>query len=404
MSTASKKEPSPRTRASSARRFALFSIMLAVSGVIALILAEIALRLFPIPGIIFHNFYYDPVTGGKYYPNSTVTFRGDDGVLIRRSVNSWGYVDVEHAVAKAPGTLRIGFFGDSYVEAMQVPLEATFFRLIEDDLDLRTSELASLKTHKGNGINAVETIAFGMSGRGALQSYLECARWMDKLDLDYVVYVFVENDPADQIRQLKGPGLIPYPVAAGDSFTVDDSEIRAQAYKASWWHRGMQRIKSNSLVVSTIEGRLKLLKSYGAKRTVTQADRNGAAGAAGYAPMAPSVWPPDLVPKGWDLQERVMDKWSREVGRDGRHFVVMHVPRGEEVLHIPFAEQDTWATRLQAYCTSRQIPLVEPTALFVKQEAQGRKMYHNHFTPDGHRAFAEAFVDYFVKSAALEPR
>jgi len=399
MSTAVKKEPTVRPRTPAAKRFALFAAMLALSGVIALILAEIALRLFPIPGIIFHNYYYDPVTGGKYYPNSTVTFRGDDGVLIRRSVNSWGFVDVGHNVAKAPGTLRIGFFGDSYVEALQVPIEATFFRLVEDDLDLRTSELARLRTHDGKSINAVETIAFGMSGRGALQSYLECTNWMQMLDLDYVVYVFVENDPADQIRQLKGPGLIPYPIAAGDSFTVDDSEIRAQAYKASWWHRGMQRIKSNSLVVSTIEGRLKLLKSYGAKRTVTQADRNGAAGAVGFAPMAPSAWPPELVPKGWDLQERVMDTWSGGVIHDKRKFVVMHVPRGEEVLGVPFAQQDTWATRLEAYCATRHLPLVEPTALFVKREAEGQKMYHNHFTPDGHRAFAEAFVEYLLKSA-----
>jgi hypothetical protein len=371
-----------------------------VSGVIGLILAEIALRLFPIPGIIFHNYYYDPVTGGKYYPNSTVTFRGDDGVLIRRGVNSWGFVDVGHSFAKAPGTLRIGFFGDSYVEALQVSIEATFIRLIEDDLDLRTSELGNLKTHDGKTINAVETLAFGISGRGALQSYLECTNWMKKLDLDYVVYVFVENDPADQIRQLKGPGLIPYPIAAGDSFTVDDSEIRAQAYKASWWHRGMQRIKSNSLVVSTIEGRLKLLRSYGAKRTVTQADRNGAAGAVGFAPMAPSAWPPELVPKGWDLQKRVMDKWSREVKNDGRTFMVMHVPRGEEVLRVPFAQQDTWTTRLQSYCETRHIPLVEPTPLFVAREDAGEKMYHNHFTSDGHRAFADAFVEYFLKSAS----
>jgi hypothetical protein len=382
-----------------ARRLALYGVTLAVSGLVALILAEIALRLFPIPGIIFHNYYYDPVTGGKYYPNSTVTWRGDDGVLIRRDVNSWGFVDREHRITAPPGTLRIGFFGDSYVEAMQVPLEKTFFRLVEDDLDLRTSELARLKTHDGKSVNAVETIAFGISGRGALQSYLECRNWMQKLNLDYVVYVFVENDPADQIPQLKGPGLIPYPVAEGDSFRVDDSAIRAQSYKASWWHRGMQRIKSNSLVVSTIEGRLKLLKSYGARRTVTQADRNGGAGSVGFAPMAPSAWPPELVPKGWDLQERVMDKWSREVRADGRAFVVMHVPRGEEVLRIPFAQQDTWATHLQGYCASRHIPLVEPTPLFVAREDKGETMYYNHFTPEGHQAFAQSFVDYLVKSA-----
>src|SRR5262249_43689495 len=115
----------PTQKKSRARRAALYAITLAVSGLVALVLAEIALRLFPIPGILFPNFYYDPVTGGKYYPNSVVTFRGDDGVLIRRDVNSWGFVDKEHRTTAPPGTLRIGFFGDSYVEALQVPLEKT---------------------------------------------------------------------------------------------------------------------------------------------------------------------------------------------------------------------------------------------------------------------------------------
>ena len=36
--------------------------------------------------------------------------------------------------------------------------------------------------------------------RSALQSWLECTRWMEPLDLDIVVYVFCENDVSDQIR------------------------------------------------------------------------------------------------------------------------------------------------------------------------------------------------------------
>jgi hypothetical protein len=384
------------------RRIGLYVAMVLVTGVIALGLAEIALRLFPIPGITFHNYYYDPVTGGKYYPGSTYMFRGDDGVLVRRHVNAWGFTDVEHAEKAAPGTLRIGFFGDSYVEAVQVPIEQTFFRLIEDDLDLRASELSGIKTHDGHAVNAVETIAFGVSGRGALQSYLECQTWMDKLDLDYVVYVFVENDPADQIRELKGPGTLPFPVAAGDSFVVDTSFHDQYRYKTSWWHRLMQRMKANSLVVSTIEGRLKLLKAYGARRKVTTEDREGLAAGPGYAPMAPSVWPPELVPVGWDLQTRVMDRWRAEVEAQKRKFVVLEVPRGNDVLRTPIAEQDSWAEYLHAYCKDRGIPLVDPTPVFVARMDAGEKIYHHHFTPDGHRAFAQAFVDYVVRSAASE--
>jgi hypothetical protein len=389
----------PSTPIRRRKRVALFAAMLAVSALIALVLGEIALRLFPIPGIIFHNYYYDPVTGGKYYPSSSLMFRGDDGVLIRRSVNSWGFPDLEHAEKAPPGTLRIAFFGDSYTEALQVPIEAAFFRLIGNDLDLRTAELGNVRTRDGKVVNAVETLAFGISGRGALQSYLECRNWMQKLDLDYVVYVFVENDPADQIGALKGSDITPYPVLDADSFTVDNSFREKWTYKTSWWHRAMQRIKSNSLVVSTIEGRLKLLKAYGVKRTVTPADRAGAAGGGG-SPMAPSAWPPELVADGWTLQQRVMDKWRADVKAQGRKFVVMHVPRGPDVLRTPVAEQDSWASRLSAYCKERGIPLVEPTSRFVARMDAGEKMYHNHFTPEGHRAFAQSFVDYRVASAA----
>jgi hypothetical protein len=396
MKSKPKATPPPRKR-----RIGLYLAMLAISGIVALGLAEIALRLFPIPGITFHNYYYDEVTGGKFYPNSSLMFRGDDGVLIRRGVNSWGFPDVEHAMEASPGTLRIGFFGDSYVEALQVPIEQTFFRLIENDLDLRAGDLARSRTRAGLPVNGVETIAFGVSGRGALQSYLECARWMEKLDRDYVVYVFVENDPADQIRELKGPGTLPYPILAGDSFTIDNTEVEAVAYKSSWWHRAMQRMKSNSLVVSTIEGRLKLLKEHGIKREVTAADREGRADAgAGYAPMPTSAWPPELVKTGWELQERVMDKWRTEAKAQGRRFVVMHVPRGNEILRTEIGNQDTWALRLHMYCNARGVPLIEPTPRFVARMDAGETMYHNHFTPDGHRAFAQSFVDYLVSRDA----
>jgi hypothetical protein len=389
------KSPSSTPRG---KRIAFFLVMLLVSGLVACGIAEFALRLFPVPGIIFHNYYYDEVTGGKYYPNSTAMFRGDDGVLIRRDVNSWGFLDVDHELAPPPFTLRSAFFGDSYVEALQVPIEQTFFRLIENDLDLRTSELTKIHTRDGKAVNAVETLAFGISGRGALQEYLECKRWMRPADFDYVVYVFVENDPANLIPAFSGDGTMPFPVIDADSFTVDNSAVERMSYKASWWHRAMQRVKSHSLVVSTIEGRLKLLRKYGAKREVTEADRAGV-DTVGVAPMAPSSWPPDMVPKGWELQERVMDRWRKDVEAQGRKFVVMHVPRGNEVLRTPIAEQDTWASRLHAYCKDRRVPLVDPTPRFIKRMDAGETMYHHHFTPEGHRAFAESFVDYLLKAA-----
>lgn len=381
------------------RRVSFYAALIAFSGLLALVAGEIILRLVPIPGITYHSFYYDSVTGGKYYPHTTLMFRGEDGVLIKRRANAWGYADVEHEAVPVPGTLRIGFFGDSYTEALQVELEQTFFRVIEKDLNTHIGELAGVTNRRGERVKRIEALAFGMSGRGTLQSYLECARWMRRVDLDVVVYVFVENDPADQIRRLKGSDAVPYPILAADSFVVDASFNERYGYKTSWWHRLQQRIKSHSLVASTIEGRVRLLQSYGVKRSVTAADREGGAGGGGSA-MAPSSWPPELVPEGWELIERVTDRWRHDVEGQGRQFVIMRVPRGNTFIDVLLEGQDTWAPRLHDYCARRGMALVDPTPYFIPRVRAGEKMYGNHFTPAGHRAFAESFVGFFLEHEA----
>jgi hypothetical protein len=394
---------SPRSpqRSSLARRLGATAALAGLGCLIALAVGEAVLRLVPIPGIKYHSFYYDSVTGGNYYPHTTLIYRGRDGVEVRRRANAWGFPDVDHALEPGPGTLRIGFFGDSYAEALQVPFEQTFFRLVEHDLNARAADLAGERNRRGEAVRRVETISFGISGRSTLQSYLECARWMDQSDLDVVVYVFVENDPGDQIQRLRPTDEVPFPVLAGDSFVVDDSFHRRYGYKTSWWHRAMQRAKSNSLVVSTLEGRLKLLRRYGVKRTVTPADRAGGAEGGGV-PMVPSTWPPELREQGWTLFERVLDRWHRDAAARGCAFVVLRVPR-EEVVGVPLAEQDSWAARLHEACDRRGIPVVDPTPLFTPRVQAGDKVYDDHFTALGHRLFADAFTSYWLARARGDP-
>lgn len=387
---------SPSSHSSSrARRVLLTAALVVFAGLAALGIAEVVLRLIPIPGIAYHSFYYDPVTGGKFYPHSTLMYRSPDGVQITRRANAWGFPDVEHELAPAPGTLRVGFFGDSYTDARQVPLEDTFFRLIEDDLNARIPELVGETNRRGEPVRHVETIAFGVTGRSTLQSYLECTQWMEKANLDAVVYVFVENDPGDNIQPMRGSDEVPVAELAGDSFVVDTAFNQRYGHKNSWWHRAMQRIKANSLVVSTLEGRLKLLKRHGVKRTVTEADRVGGVGGGGVT-MVPSAWPQNLVEDAWTLVERILDTWSRYVESSGREFVIMRVPR-EEVVAAPLEGQDSWAPRLHAYCGRRGIPLVDPTSGMVPHIKAGEKVYYDHFTPLGHRVFADAFVEYWLE-------
>ena len=371
--------------------FLLNAALIAASAVIALLLAEIILRVAPIPGVSFHSFYYDDVTGGRYYPNSTFVYRNDRGDHVRRSVNSWGYLDVEHEPAKTPGTVRIGFFGDSYTQAAQVPIEDTFFRLIEHDLN----EDARLM---GRRDARYETISFGVSGFGTLQSYLESNRWMDRTDLDYIVYVFVENDPGAQLPIINRSDEVPYPRMSGDTIVVDDSFNRRYGYKASRLHRLQQGIKAHSLVVSTIVARLKLLRNHGVKTGVTPDERQMAVkGDKSKIPdpgMAPSTWPDTLRAQAAEVSRRVVDKWAAEVEASGRRFIVVYIPREREMAK-PYAEQDTWAAWLMGVCERNGVPVVDPSPFLLERKTRNEEVFYDHLAASGHVAVADAFVHFF---------
>lgn len=367
----------------------------------ALAVAEIVLRVVPVPGIEYHSFYYDELTGGHLHPNSKKIYRRARNETIEREVNEWGYLDVHHTRERPRGTLRIGFFGDSYTEAQQVPIEDTFFRLVENDLNHRLSTGAlSLTTGRGTA-ERVETLAFGISGRSTIQSYLECSRWMNAVALDYVVYVFCENDISDQIREMKASNAIPYAYLEGDSFVVDNAFRDLYNHKKSRLHRSWQYLKARSLVVSTLETRLKLLKRHGLKLRATPEDRHMVAGPGpdGRAATgtAPSTWRSDsLLTYGKTLAVRIMDKWRSDVVTSGREFVIIYVPK-ERLIHKPIDEQDSWAGWLHEYCNSRGITLVDPSRQLVSRRDGGEEVYYDHFTSAGHRAVADAFLERFLQ-------
>lgn len=123
---------------------------------------------------------------------------------VLRDPNRDGFLDAEHDRGKPPGVVRVGFFGDSYVESAQVPLEIVFYRQLEDRLRDR----------------GVQTLGFGISGWGGVQALRAFKVFGPRYGLDVAVYVFVENDPGDQSYELAdahrlGSGM-PYAELAPD--------------------------------------------------------------------------------------------------------------------------------------------------------------------------------------------
>ena len=116
------------------KRAIYLSSCLLVGTLASFVLCEILLRALPIPGLTYFVGKYDDTVGMTFYPHAKMTYLAPNGNNVERDINSSGFPDVEHRQEKAEGVYRIGFFGDSYTEARQVPVDSTFFRVVESDL------------------------------------------------------------------------------------------------------------------------------------------------------------------------------------------------------------------------------------------------------------------------------
>ncbi|MFI5366137.1 MAG: SGNH/GDSL hydrolase family protein, partial [Candidatus Binatia bacterium] len=103
----------------------------------------------------------DSMLGARLIPG----YRGwwtqeDREFLVPVEINHEGLRDAEHPYAKPPGVFRILVLGDSFVEAMHVPLASTFAHQLEQQLNADSS-----------GVR-VETISAGVSGYGTASELL----------------------------------------------------------------------------------------------------------------------------------------------------------------------------------------------------------------------------------------
>jgi hypothetical protein len=304
---------------------------------------------------------------------------------VRRKVNGWGYLDRNHGTAKPAGTRRIGFFGDSFTEARQVPLDSTFFRRIE------------------RATNATECIAIGIMGYGTLQSYLECRRWMPRLALDEVVYVFCENDPANLVPALNMSDTCPYPVLVGDSIVVDRSFATKYANKRHWTHRTWQYLKSHTLLFSTLETRWHLLRSRGVRVHVATEDRLMNTKTDQHEKPSynspPSALPDSVRSLCENLCAHVILPWKKDVESAGKRFVILYIPRPSEVAR-PADQRDSWEKWLAAFCRSNDIEMIDPSERFFRDATHGEELFYDHLTSRGHDVLAAAFLDAQQSGAA----
>jgi len=159
-------------------------------------LCEIVLR---IVGYAPPNFYiHDPVVGVALCPNAEGWWTKEGRDYVR--INSQGLRDCEHTKAKPENAVRIAVLGDSYAEALQLPMEKAFWAIMEASL----RECGSLP-----GQN-VEVINFGVSGYGTAQELLILRQKVWDYSPDIVLLAITSlNDITDDSRALKQSNDVP---------------------------------------------------------------------------------------------------------------------------------------------------------------------------------------------------
>jgi hypothetical protein len=139
--------------------------------------------------LLLTDFYAcEPAVGWTFEPGQT-GFKLDRRLeyAVHARINSAGFHDVEHALAKPAGTLRIVLLGDSMLAGMQVPLEQTFARRLE-----------ALLNEQGDGGTRFEVVNCATDGFGTAQAWLiyeaRCRHYRPDLVL---LGFFATNDVLD---------------------------------------------------------------------------------------------------------------------------------------------------------------------------------------------------------------
>jgi len=311
------------------RRAAAALALIAFGGVLALVLAEVVLHLTDIGYPVFWQ--SDPYTGTRGIPGAKGPYLTEGRSSVR--INSAGFRDREHPLAKPPNTLRIAVLGDSYVEALQVAEQQAFPAVLE----------RSLPGCPALGNRPVEVLRFGVSGWGTAQELAALEHYVWQFDPDIVVLSFLTaNDMRDNSRVLSaraGEGDVRPYVVVQNGTLVPDGSFHYVAPNASLLKRVRRSLLAHSRVVQVAE-----------RVHVALTNRWGHHLEPGYLASVPGsekgigneIYSQPTDPAwvdAWQVTEKLIQTMADEVRQHGKRFDVVTLSNGIQDNQKPAARQ-----------------------------------------------------------------
>lgn len=350
-------------------------------------LLEIGIRIFELTPDIFLQ--EDKTTGVWHIPNKEGIYFRKDIPRTQVIINSQGLRDDEYSYTKPENTYRIAVLGDSFTQAIHVPLEDTYQQTLERKLKTASSSIN------------FEVINFGVGGFGTTHEYFVFQHHVVNYHPDMVLLAFVfGNDIFENSPVLNGRKYLPYFVA-GKKNTLEYIPPKPVPY---YMKLGAVFKIIPFLYYRIVDGNPKL-------EILLRGIKRGSTGDAGipleyytYAAIWDFRWE-----EAWEITKRVLSRLQQEIILHDIEFIIIGIPDHiqvneylrEEVFAIypMMAEHEgewDWEkpnTLLREFCQAEGIRYFDLSPTFKEEIQQGSPplyyYYDGHWNQNGHRLVAE---------------
>jgi GDSL-like Lipase/Acylhydrolase family len=397
-------------------------LLLVMFGVVfGLTMSESFLR---VVGYSFPLFYTtDYYRGFALQPNVEGLYQREGRSYVR--INSDGLRDREHAKAKPVDTVRIAVLGDSFTEAMHVPMEQTFWSVLERKLQ----ECNAFPGKK------VEVINFGVSGYGTGQELLTLQQRVWDYSPDLVILAFTTyNDVYDNSRAISKTEDVPYFIYRNGQLTYDASFRDSATYRQrdSRLNRAGRWIHNHLRTVQLIH----YLQFVAKERLANWRDRRRRATQPSPSPGSPqnALRPVDvgienmtyLEPKGddwkeaWHVTEGLIAQMRDGANEHKSRFLLVTLSNAIQVFPDPAVRQAFMRRlgietvfyanlRLKSFAEHEHIDFLDLAQPMQAYAEQNKIFLHgfgsniggnSHWNPDGHRLAAELIAQKICEAPA----
>jgi hypothetical protein len=404
------------------RNFVKKKLLLILFGLlVGCLLTEVFLRVVGYSYPIFYATDYE--RGFALRPGIEGHYQREGESYVR--INSDGQRDREHTKIKPPDTVRIAVLGDSFAEAMHVPMEQTFWSLMERKLE-------ECNAFPGKH---VEVMNFGVSGYGTAQELMTFRQKVWGYSPDIVVLAFTTyNDIYDNSRALSKTQDVPYFTYRNEELVYDASFRDSSAYQwhdsklskfGRWFHDHLRLVQL--VHYAQFVGKLRFTDWRNRRRAATQPPPASAgATATRAAPTADEIGIDNMIyvepqddnwKEAWRVTEGLIRQMRDEVRQRGAKFVVVTLSNAIQVYPDPVVRQNFIKhigvntvfypnLRLKAMAVRENIDLVdlaEPMQTFADQNhvflhGFGKDIGNGHWNAEGHRLAAQLISQQFCPS------